>query len=170
IEGVVVTAQHPAHPFVAQAVKTLRTGFVRNAAGSANLLNTSLLGATGIERWVQVRHRERSCRKRCGRGEVVAVDDGRLAERRIRLHGTRCNHCSLENFESTSACASAYSSAEISPATAPVIAANVALNFSMISARLRPVWVLSGSTRFAAEVVPLSLSFSRPIRNTSVII
>ena len=38
----------------------------------------------------------------------------------------------------------------------------------MIASRGSPVWLRSGSTRLVADVVPLSLSFSRPIRSTSV--
>ena len=36
-------------------------------------------------------------------------------------------------------------------------------------ARGSPVWLRKGSTRFAALVVPLSDSFSRPTRSTSII-
>ncbi len=40
---------------------------------------------------------------------------------------------------------------------------------SMISARLSPVCDRSGSTRLAADAMPLSLIFSRPMRSTSSI-
>ena len=46
--------------------------------------------------------------------------------------------------------------------------AKVSMNRSMIVRRGIPVWLRSGSTRLAAETVPLSLSFSRPMRSTSV--
>ena len=42
------------------------------------------------------------------------------------------------------------------------------MNRSMIASRGSPVCRRSGSTRFAADTVPLSLSFSRPMRSTSV--
>ena len=61
----------------------------------------------------------------------------------------------------------AYSSAVISPSVSPCSERNVSTIRSMISARLSPVWLRSGSTRLAADLVPLSLSFSRPMRSTS---
>lgn len=41
---------------------------------------------------------------------------------------------------------------------------------SIMVSRARPVWLRSGSTRFLALVVPLSDSFSRPMRSTSTIL
>ena len=40
----------------------------------------------------------------------------------------------------------------------------------MIASRLMPVWERIGSTRLLALLVPLSDSFSRPIRSTSSIL
>ena len=41
---------------------------------------------------------------------------------------------------------------------------------SITASRAMPVWLRRGSTRFCALVVPLSESFSRPMRSTSSIL
>ena len=78
------------------------------------------------------------------------------------------SQASVSNFDSTSDSAAASSASVTWPGVAPVISTKVSFIRSMISAREMPVWLRSGSTRLAAEVVPLSLSFSRPMRSTCV--
>ncbi|MNY73220.1 hypothetical protein D3C86_2119590 [compost metagenome] len=79
------------------------------------------------------------------------------------------SHSSRLNFSAASFSAAAYSSSEIVPGVPPFSDTNVSFIRRMISSRGRPVWLRSGSTRFTALVVPLSLSFSRPMRRTLTI-
>src|SRR5690606_9311108 len=134
---------------------SLRVGGHEAACGD----DLAAAGAAGVERRVEVDEGEGSGCQRRGDLEVGTLDDVDGAGVGRAGHGTRCSHASVANLLSTRASAAAYSSAEIAPSSAPVSVRKVALKRSMISARSMPVCVRSGSTRLAADVVPLSLSF-----------
>src|SRR5690606_12057609 len=85
--------------------------------------------------------------------------------------GTIAVHSGLENFSSTSRCAQASSSSRMPPAASPPWRVRkLSTRAAITASRVMPVWLRRGSTRFCALVVPLSDSFSRPMRSTSSIL
>ncbi|MBB4902158.1 hypothetical protein FHS37_006250 [Streptomyces griseostramineus] len=85
-------------------------------------------------------------------------------------HGTRAVHSGEANFVRASSWARASSSSVTLPSASPYRARKESVIRSMTASRGRPVCRRSGSTRFFALFVPLSDSFSRPMRSTSTIL
>src|SRR5690606_4008370 len=88
-----------------------------------------------------------------------------------RAYGSSAVHSAVANLSRASASARDSSSARSTSGTRPPWRLRkVAIMCSITALRGRPVCRRSGSTRFRALVVPLSDSFSRPMRSTSSIL